>query len=343
MWNIGNLKIDGRVVLGPMSGITTSGYRDFMKPFGVAVSVTELISDKGVVHGIHRTLDYISFEKNYPTGLQLFGNDSEFLAKAAIMAYEENPNIDFFDLNMGCPVRKIIRNGSGVALMEDPKKCGEIVRTLKDAVDVPVTAKIRLGQTENLINFREVIDDLVDAGVDAVAVHARTKKEQYSGSPHYDLVKNLQSEMSVPLIISGNIFSLKDAVTAVNVTGAEGVMVARGGVGNPYLVTQIDKYFKTGEVLPNPTVSQQIDWCIELANFIIDEKDEDTAIRRLRGLAPKFISGCFRGRGYRNKLATEIQDYDSMIKLLEEIRSKLGDEQIKTDGRLLIKDYDLDL
>ncbi len=331
MWNIGGLRIDGRVVLGPMSGITCSSYRDFMKPFGVAVSVSEMTSDNGIVHGLQRSMAYVRFRRNYPTGLQLFGNDPDNLAKAAKGAIEYNPNIDFFDINMGCPVSKVVSNGSGSALMEDPKRCGDIVRRIKETVDVPVTAKIRLGSDKN-INFREVVDELTDAGADAIALHARTKEERYTGVPHFELIEDLQSEMSVPLVISGNIYSLDDAINALDITGASGVMVARGGVGNPYLITQIDHYYRTGEALPNPTISQQVDWCLSLADALIQEKGEELAMNVLRGIAPKFIIGCHGCREYRHRLAVETIDLDGLRALLHEIESDLGFEQIHTEN-----------
>ena len=332
MWKIGGIGIEGRVVLGPMSGVTMRAYRDFMKPFGVAVSVTEMTSDMGIIHGIRRTDDYIQFERNYPTGAQLFGSVPENLADAAEGALRSNPNIDFFDVNMGCPVKKVLRSHSGSYLMKDPRRCGDIIRAMKRKVDVPVTAKIRLGWSNDSINFREVIDELVAADVDAVSLHVRTKEEKYSGTPHYEMVEGLQSEIPVPLIISGNIYSLDDAIHAREVTGAEGVMVARGGVGNPFLVTQIDRYFRNGERLPNPTVSQQIDWCLQLADAIYRDKREDIATGLMRGFSPKFIAGCHRCREYRFKLATGITDRESMESILEEVRDKMGHEHIHSGG-----------
>lgn len=333
MWKIGGLRIDGQVVLGPMSGVTSESYRKFMKPFGTAVSVTEMTSDTGVLHNLTKTKDFIDFDQSYPTGLQLFGSDPEILAKAAEKALKINPNIDFFDVNMGCPVSKVFNAGSGSALMGNPEKCGSIIRHIKKATDVPVTAKIRLGIDANNINFREVIDKLTDADVDAIALHARVREELYAGTPHYDLVGDLRSDMSVPLIISGNIYSPEDAIRAMNLTGADAVMVARGGVGNPFLITQINHCLSTGEVLPNPTISQQIDWCMSLADALISEKGDDVAIRRLRSFAPKFIAGCHRCRAYRHRLASEITDRKSLESLLEEVRLKMGYERIYTEGR----------
>ena len=327
-WGIGDLKVDGRVVLGPMSGYTSPSYRDFMKPFGVAVSVTEMVSDKGVVYNQPRTNDYLRFPPNHPTGVQLFGGDPEEMALAASKALKINPDIAFFDVNMGCPVNKVTRNGGGSSLMRNPELCGGIVRTMKKAVDVPVTAKIRLGWSRSEMNFREVIDELQSADVDCVMIHVRTRSEKYAGNPDYNDVRDLRSEMSVPLVVSGNIYSLEDAVHALDVSGAEGVMVARGGVGNPFLVTQIDEYCRTGRSLPNPTVSQQVDWCLQFTDMLLQEKGEEVAVRKMRSYAPRFIAGCRYGREYRKMLATETRDLDTLRAMLEDIRNARGDEVV---------------
>ena len=332
MWHIGNLRIDGRVVLGPMSGFSSSGYRDFMKPFGVGLSMTEMVSDMGVIHGVARTENYVCFPHNHPTGVQLFGSDPERMAEAASTALKSNPDIALFDINMGCPVAKVLRSGSGSVLMKNPKLCGRIVKAVSKAVDVPVTAKIRLGYDNDSINFREVMHELESAEVDAICIHPRTRTEHYLGVPHYDVVADIRKDMSVPLIISGNIFSREDAVNALKITGAEGVMVARGGIGNPFLVTQIDRYLRNGEVLENPTVAQQADWCMQLADMIVAEKGEDAGYRKLRSFAPKFVAGCPRCRKYRLRLATETVNRDALKTIMDEICAKMGDEHIRTQG-----------
>ena len=333
MWRIGDIGIEGTVVSGPMSGYTSRSYRDFMKPFGVAVSVTEMTSAVGILNSDAKTADYVMFDRNFPTGLQLFGHSAEDISEAAAKSLTFNENIDFFDINMGCPVHKILRSGAGSVLMKDPKLCGEIVRSVKRSTNRPVTAKIRLGSDPNHMNYMDVIEELQSAEVDAITVHARTKDQNYSGYPHYDVIEGLQKEMSVPLIVSGNIYSLEDAIDAMDITKATAVMVARGGVGNPYLCTQIDEYFRTGKKLPNPTVHQQIEWCIQLADMLIEEKGEECAVRKLRSIAPKFVSGCHRCREYRLRLATETDDRQSLVDILDEIDRKMGLEQINTDGR----------
>lgn len=331
MWRIGDLEVDGRVVLGPMSGYTSEAYRRFMKPFGVALAYTEMVSDSAMMHN-RRSDEYLMFDRCPLTGIQLFGSDPERMGDAAAECVRRNPNVDLFDVNMGCPVEKVVRRGAGSALMADPARCGRIVRTVKERTGLPVTAKIRLGQGEDSLNFRDVIAELEASGVDAVTVHARTRKQRYAGMPRYDLMRDLRKEMSVPLIVSGNIFSLDDAIGYTAITGADAVMVARGGVGNPYLVTQIDRWFREGARLPNPTVSQQVDWCKDLADLMYAEKGDEVASKKMRSIAPKFIVGCRRSREFRYRLATEIDTRGDLDRILEEVRERLGDRTVRTLG-----------
>ena len=323
MWKIGNIDIDGVVVLGPMAGITSSGYRDFMKPFGVAVSVSEMVSDMGLIYDNENTNKYVIYPESHPVGVQLFGHDPENIAKAAKLALKLNPNIDFFDLNMGCPVPKVVNSGAGSALLKDPQLCGQIVRRLKEEINIPVTAKIRLGWDNNSINFFEVISELEKAGVDMIAIHARTRKEMYLGQPHFELLKDLRGKMSVPLVVSGNIYTLDDAIRVKELTGAEGIMVAHGGVGNPWLVKQIDTYFKTGERLEPPDVLTQIGYCLSLADFLIKEKGEETAMRVYRGIASKFFSGFRNAKLYKGRLSSELTDRQSLVNILDDIKWEL--------------------
>ena len=326
MWKIGNIEIDGVVVLGPMAGVTSSGYRDFMKPFGVAVSVSEMVSDMGLIYDNENTNKYVIYPENHPTGVQLFGHEPENILKAAKLALKLNPNIDFFDINMGCPVPKVVNSGAGSALLKDPKKCGEIVRVLKGEIGLPVTAKIRLGWDDSSINFLEVIQELENAGVDMIAIHARTRKQMYLGSPHFELLKDLRSRMSVPLVISGNIYTLDDAIKAKNITGADAVMVARGGIGNPWLVKQINHYFRTGERLENVDVLTQIEYCLSLADFLIKEKGEATAMRVYRGIASRFFSGFKNAKAFKARLSTELTDRASLVKILDDIKQEISEQ-----------------
>ena len=319
MWKLGNFVINSKVVLGPMAGITFDSYRVFMSRFGFGLSVTEMVSDMGLIYGNDETSTYVTFDKHdFLVGVQLFGCDPENMKKGAEIALEMNKNIDFIDVNMGCPVNKVVDNGKGSALMKNPKLCGDIIRALKEVIDKPVTAKIRLGWDNKSINFLEVIDELEKAGVDMIAIHARTKRELYSGQPHYDLIKDLRSKMSVPLVVSGNIFTLDDAINALEITGADAVMVARGGVGNPYLLKQINHYLETGERLENPSLKEQLQYCQELGEMIAKDKGEERGMRIYRSIASKFFNGFPNSKRIKVRLTTELVDLKSLNEILSE-------------------------
>ena len=321
MWKLSKFDIKGKVVLAPMAGVTSEGYRKYLNTFGVDICVSEMVSDMGLIYQNKETESYVKYQKDgVLTGVQLFGAKPENLAKAARRAIEINPEIDFFDVNMGCPVPKVTKTGAGSALMLNPKLCGEIITTIKSVTDKPVTAKIRLGYNE--VNFLDVIKALEEAGVDAIGIHARTRKELYMGEPHYDLIKDLRSKMKVPLMVSGNIYTLDDAIKALEITGADAVMVARGGMGNPYLIKQIKTYFETGEKLPNPSFLEQCEYCLELAKSMCEEKGELTAMRIYRGIAPKFFSGFANSRVLRTVLATSLTDYQSLVNILDEFKKE---------------------
>ena len=326
MWKLKNYQIDSKVVLAPMAGVTSSGYRQFMKPFGVAVSVTEMVSDMGLIYDNDETNKYVIYPEEHITGVQLFGHTPETIAKAGQLALKLNPNIDFFDINMGCPVNKVVDTGAGSSLMKNPKLCGEIVKALKEATNKPVTAKIRLGWDNNNLTYLEVIDELEKAGVAAIAIHARTRKEMYMGNPHYELLKDLRKQMHAPLIISGNIFTLDDAINAKNITGADAIMVARGAMGNPWLIKQIDHYYRTGERLENKTVLDQIKYCEELADHYIQEKGEATAMRIYRGISTKFFSGFKNAKYYKNRLCMELTDRESLTRILNEMKEEITNQ-----------------
>ena len=323
MFKIGNIEIQNRVVLAPMAGITSFGYRKFMAQFGPGLCVTEMISDMGLIYGNKETKSYLEFDRlNIPTAVQLFGNSAENLAKSALICEKMNPNIDYFDINMACPVNKVTKTGAGSSLLKNPKLCGDIVRAVKEATHKPVTAKIRIGVDSKHINFLEVIKELENAGVDMIAIHPRTTKEMYSGQPHWELLKDLRSKMRVPLVISGNIYKVEDAISALEITGADAVMVARGGVGNPRLITNINNYFD-GKEIDLPTLDEQIIYCLELARDLIEEKGEATAMRVYRGIATKFLDGFPNSKQTKSRLSTELNTYADLTRILDEYKSQL--------------------
>ena len=323
MWQIGNIKIKGRVVLAPMAGITSVGYRDFMIPFGVSLAYTEMVSDMGLIYENDATLSYLPNKKSsIPIGIQLFGHDPKDIANAAIICENKCKYFDFFDVNMGCPVPKVTKAGSGSALMLNPKNCGDIIRAIKEVSNKPVTAKIRLGYENNNHNFLEVIKELEDAGIDAIAIHPRTRSEYYSGTAHYDEVVNLRDKMRVPLIISGDIFTLQDALKALRITKADAVMVARGGMGNPVLITQINEYLENNLDIMGSSLSEKIEYAVELADLLIEEKGELTAMRLYRGIVTNFFNGIPNCKPLKKRLSTELVDRASLVKIFEEFKNE---------------------
>ncbi|MFA7032167.1 MAG: tRNA-dihydrouridine synthase family protein [Bacilli bacterium] len=321
MWKLKNLNIKGKVVLAPMAGITSVGYRNFMNSFGVDICVSEMVSDMGLIYQNEETTEYLSFDKtNVPTGVQLFGYEPKNIAKAAQIALKVNPNISFFDVNMGCPVPKVTKTGAGSALLKNPPLCGDIIRALKAVTTLPITAKIRLGWDEESVNYLEVISELEKAGIDAIAIHARTRSELYYGTPHFELLSHLREKMSVPLIVSGNIYTLDDAINALAITGADAVMVARGGMGNPFLIAQIKHYFETGEKLNDPSLAQQIEWCQSLGDSLIASLGERRAMKIYRGIAPKFFNGFPGAKSIKIRLASELVDRNSLKEILKAIQ-----------------------
>lgn len=321
MYKIGNIGINSKVILAPMAGVTSLAYRNFMKPFGVGLTVTEMVSDCGLIYENKKTLEYVkTTELERPIAIQLFGNSAETILKAMEICEKENPGFDFFDINLGCPVPKVTKAGSGSSLLKDPAKLGQMFKKICEKATKPVTAKIRLGWSDDSINFLENIKALEDAGVAAIGIHARTTAQLYSGKARYELLKDLRDKMSVPLFVSGDIYTLDDAIKALEITKADAVMVARGGVGNPRLVEQINRYFETGERLPNATLEENLDYLRKFADMLIEEKGEYRAMSVLRGIAPKFLDGFPGMKPYKNMLAQSLSTKASLERILSEIR-----------------------
>ena len=324
MFKLGNINIEGKVILAPMAVYTFYSYREFMNRFGTSMCYTEMVSDMGLIYDNENTKDYVIFPKgSVPTGVQLFGSEPDNLARAIEICEKLNgDNIDFYDVNMACPVPKVTKTGAGSSLLRDPKKCGDIIRAMKEKTDKPITAKIRLGWDKKTINFLEVIEELEKAGASLIAIHARTAKEMYFGNPNFELLKDLRDKMNVPLVISGNIFTAEDALNALNITKADAVMVARGGVGNPYLISNINAALNNKEQ-HIPSLEEQIDNCLELAKLVVEDKGEYTGIRIFRSIGPRFFNGFPNSKSIKNRICTETNTLEDLERLLEEYRKEI--------------------
>lgn len=320
--DIKGIKTNGQVILGPMAGITSLAYREFNKPFGVALSVSEMISDCGISYGNKRTLTYLATSKiDRPVALQLFGFNSENTLKA-IKIVESLADYDMLDINLGCPVHKVTKTGAGSAWLKNPPALYEYMRDIVKASSHPVSAKIRLGYDESHINVREVASLLEDAGISLLTVHARTSSQLYRGTPSFSYIENLGEELNIPLCVSGDIFTPEDAIKAIDIAKASFVMVARGGVGNPELITNINRALNNEELLPPPTVKKQAEYALEFANKLKEEKGERVAGMDLRGLIPPFFKG-FKGfKKIRTDIALHTKSYEDVIRVLEGIVSR---------------------
>ena len=320
MGTIGGIKIDGIVLLGPMAGVTSLAYREFMKPFGVALSFSEMISDCAIVYGNKKTEGYfVTSSVDRPVGLQLFGCDPAMSVKA-VGILESKADYDLLDLNFGCPVHKVTKTGAGSSFLKDTDRLYRYARAIVMASHKPVTAKIRLGYDLEHVNFRENAAALVSAGVSLITIHSRTTSELYAGTAHHDWLKDFGKELSVPLCISGDVFTPEAAIEAMKLTGASYVMVARGGLGNPRLVTNINRLYEGKEVLPAPSLQEEVGFARDFMHRLVLEKGESVAVKELRGLLPHFFRG-FRGyKKIRNDIATlcfTLDDLEKVVKRVE--------------------------
>ena len=317
MWKIADLEIKTRIVLGPMAGITSEAYRIFMKPFGVGLSFTEMVSDCGLFYGNENTFSYLPTNNtDRPVGIQLFGSKIENAQKAIEIIQKANVSFDFIDINFGCPVPKVTKTGAGSSWLKKPQMLEEYVKQIVVFSPKPVTAKIRLGWDEKSINFFSVVESLQNAGVVAITVHARTTKQMYTGKADWKILEGLKEIMKVPLIISGDIFTLDDAISALKITNADAVMVARGAIGKPRLIEQINTYLETGVRLSDAKLSEQIEYLKKYADLLIAEKGENQAMMILRGIAPRFFNGYPGMKGLKNVLSTNLTmraDLDNIL------------------------------
>ena len=320
--DIKGIKTDGRVILGPMAGITTLAYREFMKPFGVALSVSEMISDCGINYKNPRTMSYLATsQKDRPVALQLFGFSKEN-TKNAIAILEANADFDMLDINLGCPVHKVTKTGAGSAWLKEPEKLYDYMREIVRTSHHPVSAKIRIGWDSSSINVREISSVLEKAGVSLLTVHARTAVQGYSGSPNWEAISNLGDSLSIPLCVSGDIFTPEAAMKALNIAKASYVMVARGGVGNPELITNINRVLNGEEPLEPPSPKKQAEYAKEFALKLKEEKGDYIASLDLRGILPSFFKG-FKGfKKIRTEIALHTKTFDDEMRVIDGVISR---------------------
>lgn len=315
---IGNLEISGAAALAPMAGATDRAFREICCAFGAAYCVTEMVSSRAIQYNYKKTQELTELgEKERPIALQLFGDDPLIFAAAAKKAMLAEP--DVIDINMGCPMPKITGNNSGSALMKNPSRCGDIVRAVKAAVDVPVTVKIRKGWDENSVNAVEVAKYCAEGGADAICVHGRTRAQMYEPPADWEIIARVRESVPVPVIGNGDVRSVQDAVKMMADTGCDLVMIGRGALGNPWIFREINGYFSTGlRIMPPPSIEERIVVMKRHIDRLCALKGEGRGMREARKHAAWYMHG-LRGAAEFRRIAGEMCTPDDLDRLLEQV------------------------
>lgn len=317
---IGSFETDGYAALAPMAGVADRSFRRLCREFGAAYTVSELISSKAVSLNDKKSLGMMNMTENErPVGLQLFGSDPQTMAEAAVKGMQFCP--DFIDINMGCPAPKVAGNGGGAALMKDPKLAESIVKSVVDAVKIPVTVKIRSGWDENSINAVEIAKRSENAGAEIITVHGRTRQQMYAPSVNLDIIKKVKNAVSIPVVGNGDIETAKDAANMYEYTGCDFVMVGRGAMGAPWIFRQINAWMYEGITVPEPPLSERMRVLIRQAQMTVEDKGEHNAMREMRKHAAWYMKGIKGAAAYRREcgqLSSLEQLYELCFKVCKE-------------------------
>lgn len=316
---IGNVTLEGNLLLGPMAGVTDLPFRLLCKEKGADLVYTEMVSAKGIQYNNKNTESLLQIhEQERPVALQLFGADPVILSETAKRI--EHRNFDILDINMGCPVPKVVNNGEGSSLMKNPKLVGEIVRMVSSAITKPLTVKIRKGFHETDNNAVEVAKIAEENGAAAVAVHARTREQYYSGKADWEVIRDVKEAITIPVIGSGDIFTPEDAKEMLEQTGCDGIMMARGTRGNPWIFEQIKAYLSQGILLTRPSFDEVKEMILRHAGLSVDYKGEFIGIREMRKHVAWYTTGYPGSARLRNRV-NEIENMEDLKRLLEEYQN----------------------
>lgn len=308
---IKDLEFNHIAFLAPMAGIADLAFRELCVQYGAAYTVSEMVSSKGLTMGDKKSAQLLTLGNDRPAGAQIFGDDPEIMAKAAVKCLDFNP--DIIDINMGCPAPKIAMNGGGASLMKKPELAYEITKAVVQAVDIPVTVKIRKGWDEESVNAVEMAELAEKAGASAVAVHGRTRQQMYSGSVDFDIITQVKKAVGIPVIANGDIKDEQSAAIMLEKTNADAIMIGRGALGNPWVFSKINAYLDECRVLPEPSVTQKMAVMLKHIQKIIEYKGEYTAMREARHHAAYYTKGMRGGA----KLRAEIGKLERFEQLQE--------------------------
>ncbi|MEE1155583.1 MAG: tRNA dihydrouridine synthase DusB [Acutalibacteraceae bacterium] len=318
---IKNVEINGLVALAPMAGVADRAFREICKEMGASYLVSEMVSSKGVSYKNERSTELMAVsEIEHPCAVQLFGNEPETMAVAAKTAMQFNP--DILDINMGCPAPKISGNGSGCALMKTPKLCGEIVKAVCNAVDIPVTIKIRKGYDDETLNALEVAKYCVDNGASAVTIHGRTAKQMYKPYADWEIIAKLKRELNVPVIGNGDVTNGETAKKMLEETGCDMVMVGRASLGNPWVFKEINNYLFENKPTPPPTPEERLQVMAEHVRRICLYKGENIGMKEARKHVAYYLKGFHGAASFRNE-AGRLCSYDDLLNLIERVKKEI--------------------
>ena len=316
---IGNLKFEHIAFLAPMAGVADRAFRELCTHYGAAYTVTEMVSSKGLTMGDKKSGELLTIGSEHPCGAQIFGDEPEIMAQAAVKCLEYRPEI--IDINMGCPAPKVAMNGGGASLMKHHDLAYEITKAVCGTVDIPVTVKIRKGWDDDSVNAVQMAQLAEKAGAAAIAVHGRTRVQMYSGTVDYDIIKAVKSAVSIPVIGNGDITDEQSATIMLEKTGCDAIMIGRGALGNPWVFSKINAYLDECRVLPDPTVTQKMAVMLRHIEKIIEYKGEYTAMREARHHAGYYTKGMRGGAAMRREICT-FEHFEQ----LEELAFKVAKE-----------------
>lgn len=315
--NIGELVLDSPFVLAPLAGITDSSFRLICKDQGAALSYTEMVSAKGLYYNGKNTEALLSIlPQEGSVGIQLFGAEPQMLAYAA-KALQERPNV-LVDINMGCPVPKVVKNGEGSALLKTPSLAFACVRAVVEQTKKPVTVKIRIGFSEAYFDYTSFASGIEASGAEAIAVHGRTREQFYTGKADYDKIREIKRVVNIPVIGNGDVFTAEQALKMMDYTGCDAVMIARGALGNPWIFRECDALWHGRVVPPRPEVDEVISMILRHLKLAVAEKGENTAVREMRKHIGWYTKGVKNAASHRrniNRATTAEQMMDIVCKL----------------------------